>query len=100
MILLVDWEKQEHVHKFKDADYSGIAWGVRFHPEGFLIGVGAPQGGNKGLLGFFREGEEAAFQTFTLSHCGRGLDLTPDAKRLAVAQFDGWLRVYDVVCVN
>ena len=96
MILLVDWEQYEHAQQFKDDDYKGMAWGVRFHPDGFLIGVGAPQGGNKGILWFFRPGEEEAFQTFTLSHCGRGLDLTPDAKRLAVAQFDGNLRVYDI----
>lgn len=97
MILLLDWEQHEQAHQFKDDDYKGMAWGVRFHPDGFLIGVGAPQGGNKGLLWFFRPGEDEAFHTFTLTHCGRGLDLTPDARRLAVAQFDGWLRVYDVV---
>ena len=85
MILLVDWDKGEHQHKFKD-DSSGMAWGVRFHPAGFIIGVGAPQGGNKGMLWFWKPGEEKAFHTVTLSHCGRGLDLTPDATRLAVAR--------------
>ncbi|MEO2036757.1 MAG: WD40 repeat domain-containing protein [Planctomycetaceae bacterium] len=93
MILLVDWDKGEHQYKFK-ADSSGMAWGVRFHPDGFIIGVGAPQGGNKGMLWFWNPGEEKAFHTITLSHCGRGLDLTPDATRIAVAQFDGHLRIY------
>lgn len=93
MILLIDWIKGEHLHKFKD-DTSGMAWGVRFHPDGFVIGVGAPQGGNRGMLWFWKPGEEKAFHTIKLSHCGRGLDLTPDATRLAVAQFDGLVRVY------
>ena len=93
MILLVDWDKGEHQHKFKDAS-NGIAWGVRFHPAGFIIGVGAPQSGNRGMLWFWKPGEEKAFHSVKLSHCGRGLDLTPDSTRLAVAQFDGFVRVY------
>lgn len=96
MILLVDWDKAEHRHKFKVDSYKGMAWGVRFHPDGFVMGVGAPQGGNKGAVWFWKPGEEKAFHTVTLSHCGRGLDLTPDYRRFAVAQFDGLLRVYQM----
>ncbi|REJ72069.1 MAG: hypothetical protein DWQ45_10700 [Planctomycetota bacterium] len=94
MILLVDWETGEFRQQFKDEKYNGMAWGVRFHPDGFVMGVGAPQGGNQGKVWFFRPGEEAAFHTLQLSHCGRGLDLNPDARLFAVPQFDGLLRVY------
>ena len=73
-----------------------MAWGVWFHPDGFVMGVGAPQGGNKGAVWFWKPGEEKAFHTVTLTHCGRGLDLTPDHRRFAVAQFDGSLRVYQM----
>ncbi len=96
MILLVDWDKAEPQHKFKVDSYKGMAWGVRFHPDGFVMGVGAPQGGNKGAVWFWKPGEEKAFHTVTLTHCGRGLDLTPDHRRFAVAQFDGSLRVYQM----
>jgi hypothetical protein len=96
MILLVDWDKAEHRHKFKDDAYKGMVWGVRFHPDGFVIGAGAPQSGNKGMLWFWNPGEEKAFHAVTLTHCARGLDITPDARRLAIAQFDGLLKVYQM----
>jgi len=96
MLLLVDWEKLEHRHKWKDDSYKGMAWGICEHPEGFIIGSGAPQGGNKGKLWFWKPGEEKVFHSVTLSHCARGLDLTPDHRRLAVPQFDGRLRVYQM----
>ena len=96
MILLVDWDKGEHQQKFKVDSYKGMAWGVRFHADGFLLAVGAPQGGSKGAVWAWKPGEEKAFHTVTLSHCGRGLDLTPDHRRFAVAQFDGQLRVYQM----
>jgi WD40 repeat protein len=96
MILLVDWDKAEHRHKFKDDAFKGMAWGVRFHPEGFVIGVGAPQSGKTGMLWFWKPGEEKSFHSVKLSHCARGLDLTPDARQLAIAQFDGLLKVYQM----
>ena len=96
MILLVDWSQQKHLRKLTVDSFSGLAWGVRFHPQGFIVGVGAPQGGNKGMLWFWKPGEEKPFHSVKLSHCGRAVDLTPDARRVAVAQFDGYLRVYQL----
>lgn len=93
MILLVDWDKAKPKHRFKDGT-SGLAWGVRFHPQGFLLGVGAPQGGKAGKVWFWKPGDAKPFHTIKLSHCGRGIDLTPDAERFAVAQFDGLLRIF------
>jgi WD40 repeat protein len=94
MIHLFDWETAKPGPSFKDDAFKGIAWGVRFHPEKFIIGAGAPQSGAKGMLWFWKPGEEKPFHTVTLTHCARGIDLTPDAKHLAVAQFDGKLKVY------
>ncbi|MGZ0170698.1 MAG: WD40 repeat domain-containing protein [Planctomycetales bacterium] len=96
MLLSVDWEKFEHRHKWKDDAFKGMLWGVCEHPEGFLVASGAPQGGAKGMLWFLKPGEEKAFHSVTLSHCARGLDITPDNRRLAVPQFNGLLRVYQM----
>jgi WD40 repeat protein len=96
MILLVDWDAGKHRRKLKADSYKGMAWGVRFHPEGFLVAVGAPQGGASGVLWFWKPDEDKPFHTVKLSHCGRAVDLTPDATKLAVAQFDGLLKVYQM----
>ena len=100
MLLLVDWEKWEHRHKLTDASYRGMSWGIQFHPAGFLIAVGAPQGGSKGTIWFWKPDEEKPFHTVTLSHCGRGLDMTSDARRVIVAQFDGLLRAWQLTQQN
>jgi len=96
MVLHVDWEKFEHLHKWKDDAYKGMVWGVCEHPEGFIVASGAPQGGSKGMLWFLKPGEEKPFHSVTLSHCARGLDMTPDKRQLAVPQFDGKLCVYQM----
>lgn len=96
MITLFDWEKFEPRHKLTDKSYRGMSWGVQLHPKDFVVAIGAPQGGNKGMLWFWNPGEEKPFHSVTLSHCGRGLDMTADARRVAVAQFDGLLKIYQL----
>ena len=96
MILVFDWEKFEPRHKLTASSYKGMSWGVRTHPDGFLAAVGAPQGGNKGAIWFWKPAEEKPFHTVTLSHSGRGLDMTADGRRVAVAQFDGQLKIYQL----
>lgn len=59
MFTVFDWETGQPTLKFSDA-FKGMAWGVRFHPEGFLIGGGSPRAGNKGILWFFQEPEPVA----------------------------------------
>ena len=55
-IAVANWEsgevKQKHVPGKKDL--KGVAWGVVFHPEGFLVGASGGGGGfisSKGTLG-------------------------------------------------
>ena len=98
MVLLIDWKTGKQFKQLKDDSYSGLAWGVRFHPQGFIVGAGAPQGGKSGIIWFWKPDKDnpKAFHTVKLSHCGRAIDLTPDAQRLAVAQFDGILRVFQM----
>ena len=94
VIVLFDWAsgKRKHVLRPKE-DFQGTAWGVVFHPSGFLVGVG---GGNAGAMWFWKPEEPKSFHTFKLPGSGRDLDLHPDGTRLAVAFFDGAARVYDM----
>ena len=88
MVLVMDWETGEFKQKLK-IDSRGMAWGIRFHPDGFLVGSGAPSG----FLWFWKLDEEKPFHTFKLTGGGRALDLTPDGRQAAVAQTDRKLQV-------
>lgn len=83
LVLLVDWETGKFQKKFR-IDGRGAAWGIRFHPAGFLVGSGAPSG----ALWFWKDDKEKPFHTTGLSGGGRAIDLTPDGRQAAVAQID------------
>lgn len=91
-VVLLDWEsgevKQKHVPGKKDL--KGVAWGVVFHPEGFLVGA---SGGGGGFLLFWKPGEATEFFQFKLPNEARDLDLHPDGMRLVTAHHDGHVRV-------
>ncbi len=94
IIMLFDWKTGKATAQLKpDKSFQGIAWGVRFHPEGFLIGAGANRSG-KGELWFRKPGEEEFFHTMPLPKAARGLDLLHDGRHLAVAHSDGAARIY------
>lgn len=76
----------------KDA-FQGTAWRVVFHPSGFVVGVG---GGAAGAVWFWKPEQAESFHTFKLPGSGRDLDLHPDGTRLAVAFYDGAVRVYEM----
>ncbi|MCP3696141.1 MAG: WD40 repeat domain-containing protein [Planctomycetaceae bacterium] len=52
LILLIDWQTRQIIRQLRTGSFQGIAWGVRFHPDGFVIGAGAHQGG-RGELWFW-----------------------------------------------
>jgi WD40 repeat protein len=93
-IVLFEWEsgKQRFLLRPRE-NFQGTAWGVGFHPAGYVIGVG---GGNGGALWFWKP--DAAADVFALKfpNNARDLDLHPDGKRLAVAFADGAVRLYDI----
>ncbi|MBC8355963.1 MAG: hypothetical protein H8E66_28635 [Planctomycetes bacterium] len=95
IIVLFDWESGKEIKQVKSADdnVKGVAWGVRFHPDNFLIGAIADRSG-KGELWFHKPEEEKAFHTMKLTSAARGLDLLSDNRRLAVAHADGHVRLY------
>jgi WD40 repeat protein len=74
-------------------NFQGTAWGAAFHPTGFVAGVG---GGNGGVLWFWKPEQVQPFFTLKLPSNARDLDLHPDGNQLAVAFFDGAVRIYDM----
>jgi WD40 repeat protein len=95
IIVLFDWNTGKEVKQLKsdDDNVKGIAWGVRFHPDNFIIAAIADRNG-KGELWFRRPEEEKAFHTMKLPSAARGLDLLSDNLQVAVAHADGHARIY------
>jgi WD40 repeat protein len=94
LVVLFDWQtgKRKQLLVPKEG-FQGTAWGVAFHPAGFIVGVA---GGNGGLLSFWKPEQGPAFFALKLPNNARDLDLHPDGRRLAIAFFDGAVRLYDM----
>jgi WD40 repeat protein len=93
-VVLFDWVsgKRKQLLRPKE-DFTGTAWGVAFHPAGFLVGAG---GGSGGALWFWKPEQAQAFHGLKLSENARDLALHPDGRRLAVAQADGAVRLFEM----
>jgi WD40 repeat protein len=93
-VLLLDWQTGKRLQVLGPKEpFQGTAWGVAFHPGGFVVGTG---GGNGGALWFWKPEQPQAFVTLKLPANARDLDLHPDGKRLAIACNDGAVRLYDL----
>lgn len=94
LVVLFDWEtgKQKQLLRPKE-NLQGTAWGVGFHPTGYIVGVA---GGNGGMLYFWKPDAPQDVIALKLPQNARDLDLHPDGRRLAVAGADGAVRVYDM----
>lgn len=73
--------------------FQGTAWGVVFHPHGYVIGAGA---GNGGGIWFWRPTTENSVQNIAVPNNARDLAMHPDNRRLAVPCFDNVLRIYQL----
>jgi WD40 repeat protein len=94
LVVLFDFAsgKQKQLLRPKVA-FQGTAWGVAFHPKGFILGVG---GGNGGVLWAWKPEQPLAYYTLKLPNNARDLSLNADGRRLAVPFYDGFVRVYDM----
>jgi WD40 repeat protein len=94
LVVLFDWKtgKRKQLLRPK-VNFQGTAWGVAFHPQGFLLGTG---GGNGGVLWAWKPEQPQAFFTLPLPTNARDIALHPDNRWLAVPFYDGFLRVYDM----
>lgn len=94
LVVLFDWESGKvKVQLRPKTTFQGTAWGVVFHPQGFLLGVG---GGSGGALWAWKPTEATAYHTLTLPNNARDLALHPNGKRVAIPFYDSTLRLYDL----
>lgn len=92
-VVLFDWTTGQRRQVLRpQANFQGTAWGVDFHPGGHIVAAG---GGSGGAVWFWRPDQAASIHTLALPTNARDLHLHPDARRLAVACFDGAVRIYD-----
>lgn len=117
IVAIIDWKTKKVTHHLQAKDKkTGIMWGVRFHPDGFIVGAVAQQSG-KGNLLFWRLNDAAAddkkdkdaadkplevktFHATPLDKCARGIDFLPGARRVAVAHSDGHLKIYEMAAAS
>ena len=90
---VIDWEKATvaRLHTAKE-NVNGTAWGIRWHSDGFWVGLSG--GGGGGFFYFWKPDSEKEFFKFKLPETGRDMDMASDGLRLAVAHADGFLRIY------
>lgn len=70
----------------------GSAWGLTHHSAGFWLGLSG--GGGGGWLAFWKGDAQHEFFTLKLKSDGRGMGVSPDRSRVAVAHADMHLRTY------
>ena len=79
-------------HKSKEA-YQGTMWGVAFHPAGFVLGVA---GGSGGMLWIWKADQAEPLRTLKQPDNIRGMALSADGSKIAVAQANGSARVLNL----
>lgn len=94
LVLLYDWKDGKAKQlKPKDA-FQGTAWGVDFHPAGYVIAAG---GGGQGRVWFWKAGEVTSVQTVNVPSNARAMALHPDGTQFAVACADGSAKLYTML---
>ncbi|MAV38449.1 MAG: hypothetical protein CMJ59_23680 [Planctomycetaceae bacterium] len=95
VVALVDLTKGtlDRVLQPKDK-LKGTMWGVAHHPAGFWIGLSGGSGG--GSLSFWQGDTNHEQFKLKLKHDGRGMSVSPDHQRIAVAHADAHLRLYQL----
>jgi WD40 repeat protein len=92
-VALFDWATgaRKQLLRPKEA-FQGTAWGVVFQPAGWVVAVG---GGNGGVLWYWKPEDPVSAFKLALPTNARDLALHADGRRLAVACFDGAVRLYE-----
>lgn len=97
-VLLFDWKTGKRVKTLRpEKEVIATAWGARFHPAGFVVGCGGSRTG--GYLWFWQGDAETETHLFKFKTRGPGFDLdfSPDASSIAVAHYDGAVRIYSLL---
>ena len=101
-ILIFDWKSGELVQELNPGhEEICTAWSVRFHPDGFVVASGGSRTG--GYLWFWHDDPSkntggAPFHQVKFKQRAPGfdVDLSPDGKTLAVANYDGSIRLWQM----
>ncbi len=96
-VLLFDWKSGEVMTELKaQKEDPAMAWSAKFHPDGFIVGSGGCRVG--GYLWFWLPGESLPFHQIKFKQRAPGfdVDISPDAKTLAVANHDGAVRFWEM----
>lgn len=95
LVVVFDFEKGEKVQSLVTTKkFRGTATGLFFHPEGFVIG--STSGHDGGHLLFWKLDAPGEFFDLKLPDLARDLDLHRDLARLATAEPDGHVRVWQM----
>ena len=93
-VVLFNWQtgQRSQVLRVQPA-FQGTAWGVVFHPHGFVIGAGAGAGGG---IWFWRPTEANSIHNVAVPNNARDLAMHPNQRRVALPCFDGAVRIYEL----
>ena len=91
LVLVFDWKDGKAKQLKPKEAFQGTAWGVDFHPAGFVIAAG---GGNGGRIWFWKDEEPASIHAINVPASARDLALHAASSRLAVAGANGSAYVY------
>lgn len=100
-VLLFDWESGELEKELRpEKKEVCTAWGVQFHPDGFIVASGGSRTG--GFLWFWTPDDDVAFHMVKFKQRAPGfdVDLSPDGMQLAVANHDGAVRLYEMAAAE
>lgn len=98
LVVLLDTATGKQKSQLKPkAAFQGTAWGVAFHPAGFVVAVG---GGNGGEVWAWKGADTASTHTLKLPTNARDMDVHPDGRRIVVPCQDGVTRVVDMGVID
>jgi WD40 repeat protein len=89
-VVVIDWKNGKSKLLKTKAPFQGTAWGVAFHPDGFVLSAGGGSGGGA----WFWKDDEASMHFLKLPTGGRDLALAPGGGRFACAGANGTAYIY------
>jgi WD40 repeat protein len=89
-VVLFDWKDgKSKLMKTKEA-FQGTAWGVAFHPDGFVVAAGGGSGGGA----WFWKDDVVSVHSLKLPSGARDMALAPGGGRFACAGSNGTAYLY------
>lgn len=94
VVVLVDWQDKKIAKQLECKDKQrGTIWGVANHRDGYWIGA---CGGSGGFLIFWKNDSAQDVFKLKLKNDARGMSLSPDGTKIAIAHADSYLRFYSL----